>query len=394
LVELVRIETAQDIADTPPVKRVRRLEIVGSDLETLEGLECIEWVETLRVEDNPRLRWLTGLDGLVDVKEEPCDEPWATAGCVMPPLDNGPVQLPPGVGDAIIAGNPRLESMSGLVALEHVNASFEIRDNASLRSLEGLESLASVTQPYEMVLNAAQSALRIERNPRLESLAGLESYVRGARLEVRDNAALTELFAPRASYPEYSGGLGALVLEDLPRLTTLEGLTDWSVGWLELRRVPLVEGFPRMYAEPEPTPPGAPDRRFMHRLVIESNPALRSLVGIPPVAVIEGQLVVRDNDALQDLAGLERLEIVSGDRYDSHPLAVDHTILIEGNAALSNLDALNPAIDGSLRGYLGSSTSAILDNPALPTCLVEQFLDELLYTSSWVVDGNGGGPCP
>jgi hypothetical protein len=85
---------------------------------------------------------------------------------------------------------------------------------------------------------------------------------------------------------------------------------------------------------------------------------------------------------------------VSGDRYDSHPLAVEHTILIEDNATLSNLDALDPALDGSLRGYLGSSTSAILDNPELPTCLVQQFLDELLYDSTWVVEGNGEGPCP
>jgi hypothetical protein len=397
LVELVRIETPRDLAEAPPAKHVRRLEIVGSELETLAGLECVEWVETLRIEDNSRLRDLKGLEGLVEVAAERCDEPWATAGCTTYSNSHPPFDIPLGIGDAIIIGNPRLESMAGLDSLASVHVAMEIRDNTSLVSLDGLQSLAQVASYGHGFIgpNGAQlhrSALRIEQNPNLERLDALVSYV-GYRLEVRDNARLTHLIPPRVSYPSYSGGLSALVLEDLPRLTTLDGFTDWSLGWLELRRVPLVEEFPRLYTDPDP------DNWYMERLVLDSDAALRSIAGLSPVTGIAGQLIIRDNDALQGLTGLEYLEWVAGEQYDGHLLESEHAVLIEGNAVLRNLDALDPTIDGSFEGHLSGNISAIRYNPLLPTCLVQQFLDEIYPVPgegimSWEVEGNGEGSCP
>lgn len=384
-VEHVRIESEQDIADLPRVKRVRRLEIIGSELETLEGLECVEWVETLRVEDNPRLTRLAGLEGLVEVRAEPCDEPWATVDCVHYP-DAFEIQqrTPPGVGEATIAGNPRLESMAGLDGLEWVHTSFEIRDNASLVTLDGLQALRHV-QWYlleSIPFAPIGPGLRIERNPRLEGLEALVSYLGGTRLEVRDNAALVHLLPALDAEDEYIGRIGALVLEDLPALVDIEGVTGRPVNWLEIRRVPLIEELPQMYTGTDP------DYTLMFRLVLESNPALRSIVGLPSFAFIERSLIVRDNDALLDLAGLEQLEWVDSSDLDDSEFAV----AIEGNASLRNLDALDPARSGSFLGQLPSNTSAIRDNPELPTCLIERLLGE--DSTSWSIERNGEQPCP
>lgn len=397
-VEHLRVESEQDIADLPPVNRVRRLEIVGSDLETLEGLECIEWVETLRIEDNRRLRQLTGLEGLVEVTAEPCDEPWATIGCVTYPSINAPYRFPMGVGDATIVGNPRIETMVGLDSLTHVLAAFEIRDNASLVSLDGLHSLAYVASDGDMAWNTWRSALRIEHNPRLEGLEALASYRGGARLEIGDNASLSRLFEPRPSYPDYAGGFGMLVLEDLPMLATLEGLADWGTTGFVMRRLALVESLPRMYHEPAPAPGYEElDDRYMYTLVFESNPRLRSIIGLPPVGTIRGPCVVRENDALQDLDGLEALQSVSGNpSYCDEPEASCHAVLIEANDEMRDLDAINPAVNGSF-SWVGT-TSAIRSNPKLATCLVEQFLDAVyddpLDEALWTIEGNGDQACP
>lgn len=386
-IEHVVIENQQDIANLARINHVRRLEIVGSELETLEGLDCIEWVETLRIEDNARLTRLTGLEGLTEVRAEPCDEPWATVDCVWYPDAYDPqLPTPPGVGEMIITGNPRLESMGGLDALEVVHVALEIRDNASLVTLEGLESLAVVQLYLLEPIPAAPDGrgLQIERNPRLEGLDALVSYRGGTRLEVRDNAALVHLLPALEVEDEYIGRIGALVLDDLPALVGIEGLAGKPVDWLEIRRVPLIEELPQLFTAPEPSD-GETDYRFMFRLVLESNPALRSIAGLPSVAGIQGSLIVRDNDALLDLTGLERLEWV--DSFESTELAVS----IEGNASLLSLDALDPAREGSFHGHFNGNTSAIRDNPELPTCLIEELLGE--DASSWIVENNGEQPC-
>ena len=398
--ELVQIANAADLLEMPRVNRVRRLEIIDSDLSTLKGLDCIEWVETLRIEDNEDLRDLHGLESLAVVALEDCDEPWAPDDCQEYPYTQLGLLIPPGVADAIIAGNPRLETMAGLDALTFVAGTLEIRDNASLVSLDGLQSLTTVAWVDKSDRDFPASALRIEQNPKLRNLDGLTAYRGGWRLEVKGNATMTHLFPPRPVFRDHlsfeaPGALARRALfEDLPALVSLDGLTGWWVPRFELRRVPLLEQLPAMTVGREPElEPGEYDDRFMLHLAIESNPALRSLKGVPPAALVSGSLIIRDNDALVDLAGLESLEVVA--RADS---VIEYAVLIEGNDALANLDALDPTIAGAFRGHTGD-TSAIRDNPMLPECRVYAFLDAIYDipvedVSSWIVEGNAGGTCP
>jgi hypothetical protein len=154
----------------------------------------------------------------------------------------------------------------------------------------------------------------------------------------------------------------------------------------------LIEELPTMTVGPDPGPDERDDR-YMKWVHIESNRALRSIDGLPSAPSIEGSLIVRDNEALEDLAGLESLQVVGGVYEDS-----EYTVWIEGNRALRDLNALNPEIDGSFEGHL-AGTSVIRNNPALPQCEIDGFL-EAIYSvpveeiSSWIVEGNGGGTCP
>lgn len=401
--EVLRIENARDLAEAPRVNRVRRVEIIGSEVESLEGLECIEWAETVRIEHNPRLRRLTGLEGLVEVRAEPCDEPWATVDCVEVWRDeHGQLQaLPPEIGELTIVGNPRLESMEGLESLSLVQDTFEIRDNERLVSLEGLGALAwigvSGHRGWWMHPGwdfAVWNGLKVEENPRLESLSALVSYRGGDRLEVRGNAALTEIFPPRAPPDgDPSGGLGALILDDLPGLETLEGFSNWAVLGLELYRLAGVEEIPRFFVPPDPDP--LLDRRI-DRIVLEGNRSLRSLAGLSHIAMILGQLVIRDNDALTELRGLESLREVGW--FIPNLEGIEEGVLIEGNAELRSLDALDPSIHGSVEWINDERRHAIVDNPKLPTCGVERFLEAvydvpLAELSTWTIEGNGEQPC-
>lgn len=392
--ETARIEASSDLTELERVNHIRRLEIVGSDLETLEGLECVEWVETLRIEDNAALRDLTGLEQLVEVRPEPCDEAWATPDC-FPYLEfEADGSNPPaGIGDVTIRGNASLASLTGLDALEYVTGALVIEANASLSSVTGLESLERVgfVRTFGGGPPDRPTGLRIEANSALASMTALASYVGGTRLEVRKNPALTEFLPVRSSGgTEFAGRAPQLILEDLPQLPDLDGLTGWSAWRLHLLDLPLVEAIPPLFVHPDA------NARFMGWIVLERNSSLRSLGNFGDLRSLCGGIVLRGNHALETLAGLEHLEFAGG-HPSAFPSEEDGAFVIEGNASLKNLDALNPAADGVFEGLLSDRTGTIRGNPSLPTCSIEEFLDEItdgpLEESGWVVESNGRDTC-
>lgn len=105
---------------------------------------------------------------------------------------------------------------------------------------------------------------------------------------------------------------------------------------------------------------------------VEANPALATLGGMSALRGIGGALVIADNPALVGIDGLDALEEVAS------------TFWISGNAALVTLDGFDrlAQVDEFL----------VFENPALSTCAVEVFQEQLEIAGASYVDGNA--PCP
>ena len=155
------------------------LQIVGSSLVALTGLEGLRRVEgSVEIWFNDRLESLTGLEGLESVG-----------------VGLGPAAAPP----------PLPTPAAGKAA--HVVEGLLIFENKALRSLKGLENLASVSGGLSLVRNESLTSLTdmphlveiegsvdIWFNDALQSLEGLHYLVRVRDfLEVSGNGALRSL---------------------------------------------------------------------------------------------------------------------------------------------------------------------------------------------------------
>ena len=155
------------------------LQIVGSGLVTLMGLEGLRRVEgSVEIWFNDHLESLAGLEGLESV------------GAGLGPADASPPLPSPAAGKAA-----------------HVVEGLLIFENKALRSLKGLENLASVNGGLALVRNESLASLTdmthlveiegsvdIWFNDALQSLAGLHHLVRVRDfLEVSGNDALQSL---------------------------------------------------------------------------------------------------------------------------------------------------------------------------------------------------------
>ena len=155
------------------------LQIVGSSLVALTGLEGLRRVEgSVEIWFNDRLESLAGLEGLESV------------GAGLGPADASPPLPTPAAGKAA-----------------HVVEGLLIFENKALRSLKGLENLASVSGGLALVRNEALASLTdmprlveiegsvdIWFNDALQSLEGLHHLARVRDfLEVSGNDALQSL---------------------------------------------------------------------------------------------------------------------------------------------------------------------------------------------------------
>ena len=195
------------------------LQIVGSELVTLAGLEGLRRVEgSVEIWFNDRLESLVGLEGLESVGEglgpSTAPLPIPAAGKVAHAVEG-----------LLIFENKSLRSLNGLENLAFVGGGLSIVNNASLVSLVDLEQLVEIEGSLEIWFNDALGSLEglhrlarvrdfleVSGNGVLESLDGLRGvgYV-GADLIISNNGLLPEgmarAFAERMVAEGFAGGM-------------------------------------------------------------------------------------------------------------------------------------------------------------------------------------------
>lgn len=141
------------------------LELIGTSLTSLHGLERLTSVGGLRIENNAGLHSLQGLERLADARAlnvssnanlESLAGLEGLTSVGEPGLDEGRL-----FSVLTIYGNGALRNLQGLQNLTRVDGRFELRDNRALTSLQGLNGLQSV------------DALRIEFNAALPNCQAL-----------------------------------------------------------------------------------------------------------------------------------------------------------------------------------------------------------------------------
>jgi hypothetical protein len=110
-------------------------------------------------------------------------------------------------GKLSIDDNPKLLTLAGLESLSSVGE-LEVRQNERLESLSGLDSLS-----------VAENVV-ISENPALENVAGLEGLGRLGRLELRDNGIATTAGLEGLEH------VGSLVVRQNRALISLRGLSN------------------------------------------------------------------------------------------------------------------------------------------------------------------------
>ncbi|HNT28696.1 MAG TPA: hypothetical protein PKH10_11040, partial [bacterium] len=214
--------------------------------------------------------------------------------------------------------NDQLASLD-LPRLSTVSGALYLLNNRALTSLDGVPLLSAVGQ------------LILQENDVLSHIADTTlplTYL--SHLEVRDN--------PRFSSLRGLGSLvtaGAVILDDAPELSSLEGLDMLSQATsISIERCGIVSLNPlkRLY-------------QLNGDLVLRDNPILIHLSGPVPLSFIGGTLVIHRNPALIDLVGLPALRSAGA-------------VSITGNSALNSIAGM-----ASLAMVYGPIE--ILGNPAL-----------------------------
>lgn len=395
----VIIRDEADIAALPRVNAIVSLEIADTDLEDLSGLECVEFVESLTIRGNRRLRDLAGLDSLQAVRTRACfgEDPGDDCKENQFPPENHP----PGVAELRIDDNDALESLQGLGSLMYVAGSMRVRRNPQLRSLEGLSSLFWIGVPR--TIGSTDAQLEIADNPRLSTLRGIESLegwaLRLMNLTVRGNRLLTELETGGLDDGGFSVSvLGVLALDDLPSLSDLAPLSKWFVGGIDLRSLPSLTEIPENLFAAEISKmedePQAEAYLRKSQLVLLDNAALSSLVGFSTIGSIGGPLVVGRNASLASLTGLEAVREIDGPVHVRPPalgLATGQSIAIFSNPRLVEIDALERSRGGALE-WVHGDRAMIRENLVLGECQAESVAAQFPELS-WEIELNGSTPC-
>jgi hypothetical protein len=409
---------------------LENLQIVGgrvdirenNSLLNLEGLNGLDSIlsATLYIRNNLSLVDLNGLNNLD-----------YTSAFLM--YNNQSLQSVDGleslnqIADFIdIYDNPNLTSLEGLIGLDTIGfiypyGSIRIKNNNSLVNLSGLDSINYMTKMYVLENDALESMqgfpkyaqqtdwIEISHNNSLLSLDGFEgvNYLNG--LYLISNPALeninsladvdsigSEIVISNCNALDDISGLqsltfldGTIKLQDLPSLTSLEGLQNLEyAGGIGLYNLPelinlsylnnldsadsftisKLDGLSSLY--------GLDSLRKVNFLMIGSiysenlgNARLQNFNGVDNLAYI-GELGIGDNDSLLNLDGLENVSTLNGwfrithnDRLtDFNGLwNVTHEdisgVQIENNSLLSEC-----SIDIVCQGVLSTSNVYISDN--------------------------------
>lgn len=295
----VVVRSAADIAALPRVEEMHELHVLDSDLEDLTGLECLTTANKIVIADNPRLRSLAGLDGLTVI------EPALWADDLFG-------------WDLEIRENAELRTLDGLGALEDVAGSVHIDRNPAL-VVGDLPNLRKVS-----------SVLKISENDRLEHVSGFAAF-EGSGVNHEFNGGLVISGNARLEAVEFPEvvGVGLVDFTGNPVLSTLD---------LELLARPRTYRFvdnPLLARLPTS---GNEVAGFCCDMNYEISGSARLL----DLSALRGlryvtRLWISENEGLSNLAGLEELELVEELRVSYNP-------------ALQSLAAIDPDRGGVLAG--------------------------------------------
>jgi hypothetical protein len=171
----------QSLAGLPPRREYTILKLLGGRYTDLLPLQGVERIDSLSLSDTQ----LRSLHGLEDLRS----------------IGNG----------AILHGNEELETLDALSGLERVDGPFELRENAKLTSLAGLEGVESMGRLSVRVCGELRSlapvlggalrdldSLRVTFNEKLPQCEAesLCAQVPGAACDVTGNADLKSSLCP------------------------------------------------------------------------------------------------------------------------------------------------------------------------------------------------------
>lgn len=382
-----------EAADLPDIKGLSKLTSVGGELiiknnsalTTLEGLENLTSVgRGIRIEANQALTSIEALSKIGSVNKVNLQHITLRANPALTSLKG--VEGVEQVGQLIIDDLEALTSLEGLEGLRTMGEGGQI-------TLRALPALTSVTALGE--LNADPASLVLDGLDELVSLQGLSgmkkigvlhiegvdkitdlttlapSYISG-QLIVRGNASLASLAGLEVmNYLDTNGStltLGELTIEANPELTTLEGL----------KTIQIVEGDILVHQNAKLTAlwsdagfgDSGPSRA--RRLIIRDNDVLPRGPSYSSSAIFK-ELIVEDNDTLTDLGSLYLLEGNERDRTDRIVIknngALTSTmglqinelkeLIIEGNSGLTSVTIVGVLVRERLR---------VVENSSLDVC--------------------------
>jgi hypothetical protein len=320
------------------VDEISELSIDGSDLNDLHAFECLVRVGSLRIEHNPDLTSLAGMEQLEEVAGQlENDDPRSFDG------------------ELVVRANPRLVSIDAFASLAVVDGTVEVAENQTLTSVAGFDALQRVTSDLAFSANAqleviegfdsytggdrykegAGGGLIVDRNPVLQRVSLGAPPVELGRIDVVDNASLHTIDVAYLCTPAYFNFVDNPELRKLP---TSVPMAVSSGGWLCQHDVDV------------------------YTYAVSGMSGLTDLTSLPAYSG-SNELAITNNANLRSLRGLNDARGVG-------------TLRVEGNPVLESLRDLDPTLEGSL-GLVGQKL-ILRNNPALDLCALEALVDALV----------------
>ena len=338
-------------------------------LLSLQGLDQIESVSSLHVDNNDQLSNLSGLGGILELQDTRIinnDQLVSLEGLNTIPenasviingnldlTDLAPLQGVKELAALEIVTGINLVDLSELNDLEIVHGNLAILGNSNLENLYGLENLERVGTDFELGGSPIIDCV-------LSTLDGLQNlrYVGGSftmeYTPLQDFSALSSL--------DTVGGELSLFNLAITSLQGLEHVKHIGDGFhiKENHSLLNLNGWPSQIQR-------------LNRLNIRGNGSLESLEGIVGLEVIDDYLVLAYNSDLLDISSLSSLQIIN------NRITIDHNQQLVSLSPFENLDPDSLDIL-QIRG-----------NPVLSYCTVAPFCQHITSGGTVSIDTNGPG---
>ncbi|WP_460218239.1 T9SS type A sorting domain-containing protein [Psychroserpens sp. MEBiC05023] len=189
------------------------LSISGNDITDLSPLSNIESIHSLRIENNPQLQNLSGLNSITHIdgyNENNLNPLFIGNNAILTDISSLiNMSNSNNMEGVVVRDNPLLQSLNGLQGFNNFIWLVDITNNDSLTDLVGLNN---VVQTDDFV---------ILNNENLINLNGLNSYSFGD-IEIENNASLQNLVGLTSAFE------GLIVLIENPSIQSLQGLEQAS----------------------------------------------------------------------------------------------------------------------------------------------------------------------